>query len=154
MDVTVELESPYQPAITEMINYLDSYLSKLYPPESNHFTDLKTLSDSNAIFCVARKSIKPIGCGAAIIKYDGDHVYAEIKRMFVYQRYRSQGVGYRILDFLHKKIGEKGITISRLETGFSQVDAIRLYETFGYYLIPPFGEYQLDPLSVFYERRI
>jgi hypothetical protein len=42
----------------------------------------------------------------------------------------------------------------RLETGIYQREAICLYERMGFYRIPPFGAYQEDPLSLFFEKRI
>ena len=41
----------------------------------------------------------------------------------------------------------------RLETGIHQRAAIELYERAGFRRIPPFGDYQEDPLSRCYEKR-
>ena len=40
-----------------------------------------------------------------------------------------------------------------LETGIHQHEAIGLYERMGFQRIPPFGAYQEDPLSRFYEKQ-
>ena len=152
MAVTVEIESPRQKAVNQMFDNLDKYLSELYPPESNHFTDIEKLSSSNAIFCVARNLNTALGCGAALLKCEEESAYAEIKRMYVHEEYRGQGIGWKILRFLHLKIASQGINVARLETGFSQFNAIKLYENSGYYRISPFGEYELDPLSLFFEK--
>ena len=154
MNVTVEIETPKQKVVTEMLDKLDTYLSELYPPESNHFPETEQLSYSNTLFCVARYNDIALGCGAALLKFEQENAYAEIKRMYVHEEYRGEGVGVKILKFLHLKIASKGIYLARLETGFSQFDAIKLYEKLGYYRISPFGDYEPDPLSLFFEKQI
>ena len=42
----------------------------------------------------------------------------------------------------------------RLETGIRQAEAIALYRSSGYVDCEPFGEYRLDPLSRFMEKRL
>jgi putative acetyltransferase len=42
----------------------------------------------------------------------------------------------------------------RLETGIHQAEAIALYATHGFREIGPFGDYKLDPLSLFMEKRL
>ena len=154
MNVTVEIETPRQKSVSNMFDDLDTYLSQLYPPESNHFIDIEELAKANTIFCVARNKDIALGCGAALLKFEQEKAYAEIKRMYVHEEYRGEGVGGKILNFLHLKIASQGIYIARLETGFSQFEAIKLYENLGYYRISPFGEYEPDPLSLFFEKQI
>ena len=59
-----------------------------------------------------------------------------------------------ILQFLHEEVAGRGISLFRLETGFSQFDAIQLYKRSGYHRIAPFHDYELDPLSLFFEKQI
>ncbi|GGF56767.1 hypothetical protein GCM10011332_07780 [Terasakiella brassicae] len=40
------------------------------------------------------------------------------------------------------------------ETGVSQPEVIGLYRNAGFVEIGPFGEYQLDPLSLFMEKEL
>jgi len=44
--------------------------------------------------------------------------------------------------------------VLRLETGIYEVEAIGLYERFGFARRAPFGEYVQDPLSVYFEKSI
>ena len=154
MAVTIAIESPNQPEVTKMLDSLDRHLDDLYPPESNHIIDLPALLSSTTIFCVARSGEEAVGCGAAMIKSDEKQDYGEIKRMYVETSFRGAGIGSMILTFLHKEIVSCGVRVARLETGFSQSDAIRLYENFGYHRTRPFGDYRLDPLSLFFEKQI
>ena len=93
MNVTVDIETPRQKVVTEMLDKLDTYLSELYPPESNHFPETEQLSYSNTLFCVARYNDIALGCGAALLKFEQENAYAEIKRMYVHEEYRGEGVG-------------------------------------------------------------
>jgi putative acetyltransferase len=42
----------------------------------------------------------------------------------------------------------------RLETGIYQTEAIGLYERWGFQRRPPFGEYRVDPNSVYFEKAL
>jgi putative acetyltransferase len=47
-----------------------------------------------------------------------------------------------------------GANFVRLETGIYEVEAIRLYERFGFKRRAPFGEYVEDPMSVYFELKV
>jgi putative acetyltransferase len=47
-----------------------------------------------------------------------------------------------------------GFKFARLETGISQPEALGLYRALGYADRAPFGDYKLDPLSVFMEKTL
>jgi ribosomal protein S18 acetylase RimI-like enzyme len=48
----------------------------------------------------------------------------------------------------------RGVGVLRLETGIHQVEAIGLYERFGFQRVRPFGPYRDDPLSLCFEKRL
>jgi putative acetyltransferase len=50
--------------------------------------------------------------------------------------------------------GGAGVELLRLETGIANHAALALYEKTGFKRRGPFGDYSLDPLSVFMERRL
>ncbi|WP_049580940.1 GNAT family N-acetyltransferase [Streptomyces sp. SBT349] len=78
---------------------------------------------------------------------DGD---AEIKRMFVVTEARGQGLARRILARLEQTAREAGRVRMVLETGTMQPEAIALYESSGYELLPrdrKFGLYAAEPNS-------
>jgi putative acetyltransferase len=91
------------------------------------------------------------GCGG-IKLFDTE--YGEVKRMYVRPQFRGLGLGTLMLNHLAEYARQQGIEVLRLETGIHQLAAISLYERFGFQRIPPFGAYQDDPLSVFFEKRI
>jgi len=48
----------------------------------------------------------------------------------------------------------QGANVLRLETGIHQVEAIGLYERWGFQRRGPFGEYVEDPNSIYFEKSI
>lgn len=81
----------------------------------------------------------PAGCGA--IKAYHDEI-AEIKRMFVHPAYRRKGIARLILQELEKWASELDFTTCILETGKRQPEAIALYKSWGYAIIPNYGQYE------------
>jgi putative acetyltransferase len=87
---------------------------------------------------VAYQDTIPVGCGC-FKKFDTDSV--EIKRMFVKEENRGQGIAKLILTELEKWGVENGYRNSILETSIKQLEAIRFYTNFGYKKIENFGQY-------------
>jgi putative acetyltransferase len=147
----IQIENPRAAGVHELIAALDSYLSSLYPPASNHFLDLEQLSRPDVRFFVARREGAPLACGALRIDAAG---YGEVKRMYVAPSARGQGLGRAILARIEAQAAREGVRLMRLETGIHQAEAIALYRSCGYVDCDPFGEYQTDPLSRFMEKRL
>ena len=80
--------------------------------------------------------------------------YGEIKRMYVRPQFRGLGLAKLMLNHLATYARERSVGLLRLETGIHQAEAVGLYERMGFRRIPPFGAYQEDPLSLFYEKQI
>ncbi len=80
--------------------------------------------------------------------------YGEVKRMFVAPEARGQNIARAILRCIEDQAAREGLTLMRLETGIHQAAAHALYRSGGYAECAPFGEYRLDPLSVFMEKRL
>jgi putative acetyltransferase len=139
------------PALLELLERLDSYLSGLYPAESNYASPLEALRRANALFVVAQVDGQAVGCGGYVIQDDQS---AEFKRFMVLPAFRGQAIGSRILVELESLVRIAGVTIARLETGVSQPDAIRVFEKAGYRRCSPFGNYPDDPLCVFMEKAL
>ncbi len=147
----------------------DEYMAALYPPESNHLVSSESLRSGDALFLGAflperevsefadernglSQSRRCIGCVAA--RFYRDHGYAEIKRLFVDEDFRGNSISRRLMAAIEAGILAQQISCARLEMGIYQPEADSLYRSLGYYLIPPFGEYLLDPLSQFLEKRL
>lgn len=76
----------------------------------------------------------------------------ELRRMFVRADARRHGVARALLEALQAHALDQGFTRLCLETGFRQLPAMRLYESFGFQRIEPFGPYEGDPSSVCFEK--
>jgi|WetSurMetagenome_2_1015567.scaffolds.fasta_scaffold118531_3 putative acetyltransferase len=151
MPITILAERPDTADARALIAELDAYLIPLYPPASHHGYPVEKLIAEGVEFFVARRDGKPAGCGGMKI-FEG--AYAELKRMYVRPEFRGTGLGRRMIEHLEEHAAQRGISVLRLETGILQREAIGLYERMGYHIRGPFGEYQPDPLSFFYEKRI
>jgi len=134
-----------------LIAELEAQLEPLYPRESRHGYSVEQLLAEAVAFFLIRENGVPVGCGA--VKLVGSE-YAEVKRMYVRPPFRGTGLAKLMLRHLTDYARGQGIELLRLETGIHQRAAIGLYERLGFRRIPPFGEYQEDPLSRFYEKRL
>lgn len=148
-DVRIGLEPPAQSDVLALIEDLDAYQKPLYPIESFHGIDLAALSQPHVLFAVARDARGlALGCGAMVVGPE----YGEVKRMYTRPEARGLGLGGRLLALLEGEARARGCTLFRLETGYLQGEALRLYERCGYGRRGPFGEYTDDPTSVFMEK--
>ena len=96
-----------------------------------------------------------MGCGGVALFPD----FAEVKRMYVRDTARGQGVADAILARIEEEVRSAGLSLLRLETGTRQIAAIRLYARTGFRECPAFGDYALMApnaiaSSVFLEKRI
>ena len=151
MNITITKERPDTPDAIQLIEGLESELEGFYPNESRHGYSVEKLIKQNVAFFVTRKDGAPAGCGG--IQFFGKE-YGEVKRMYVRPEFRGFGLAKMMLEELSKHAKENGIHVLRLETGIHQKDAIALYRGWGFKEIAHFGEYQEDPLSLFFEKKI
>jgi len=94
-----------------------------------------------------------MGIGA-VKKIDTSSPYGEIKNLFVDPHHRGQGVSRVIMQALEQYLIETGIGVCRLETGVNQPESVGLYESLGYKVCEPYGDYQADPLSIFMQKEL
>ena len=151
MQPTIGLETPQQPEVERLLQAADRRSASLYPSESRFGAAAETLLAEQASFYVARLDGRAIGCGGFVVDAAGN---AELKRIFVDEAARRTGVGRLILRTLEQAAWRLGVRTMRLETGVKSVEAIHLYQQFGYVLRGPFGSYPPDPLCVFMEKRL
>src|SRR5712671_186445 len=149
MPTLIVAESPDTADAIGLIKELDEYLEPLYPRESRHGFSVEQLVREGVAFFIVRQDGMPAACGG--IKLFGDS-YGEIKRMYVRPQFRGSGLGKRMLQQLSEYALLKEVRVLRLETGIYQLEAVALYERCGFRRVGPFGAYQQDPLSVFFEK--
>ena len=88
---------------------------------------------------VAFKDNEAVACGA-FKKISNTSV--EIKRMYVVENLRGQGIAQKVLAELEKWAGELHFSSCILETGKKQPEAISLYQKAGYTIIKNYGQYE------------
>jgi putative acetyltransferase len=148
---SIAIESPRQPEILALLEEGDRYTLALYPPESCHLLSIDELDRPEVTVFVARSGGTAVGMASFVAD---DNATAEIKRMFVPAEFRQRGIAGALLRALEQHAGSSGIALLQLETGPLQPEAIRLYESAGYRLIPNFGKYAGDDNSVCYEKAL
>ena len=149
--VQVRQETPDQPEVAVLIAELDAYQRSLYPPECCYLLDLAALLQPSVVFAVARGADgRALGCGAVVV----DGPQGEIKRVYVPPAQRGQGVASRLMQWLEAEARQRGCRQLVLETGPFQPEALALYRRLGFVDCGPFGDYRLDPYSVFMQKAL
>ena len=118
------------------------------PIESVHALPLDKLRRPNITFWTAWIGSELCGCGA-LQTLDSQH--GEVKTMRTKSKFLRQGVGQAVLSQIIEHATEMGIKRLNLETGSSDafLAARLMYLKNGFEICGPFGDYELDPHSVF-----
>ena len=142
-------ESITHPGVEALLARIAAHSASLYPPEGVHMLPAERIATEDVWFIVARDAHgNAHGCGAIV--RNGAH--GEIKRMFVDEAARGQGLASAILALLEHHAFSHGVRLIQLETGPKQPAAIALYERQGYRHRGPFGSYEASQYSVFMEK--
>lgn len=142
--MSIAIESPREPGVAELLRGGEQFAESLYPAEENFILPLEALEEPGVTVFVARTDGRALGM-AALVEHDG---YAELKRMFVSEDARGQGLAHLLLVALEQHARSAGVRIIRLETGDRSDAALALYERRGFTRIPRFGEYADSASSV------
>jgi putative acetyltransferase len=153
--VRVEAVPTATEEVRGLIGELDTVLAAEYPPEQRHGIALDAIFQPHIRFFLARLRGAAVGCGGVALFSD----FAEIKRMYVRDVARGQGVADAIVARIEEEVRDAGLSLLRLETGERQVAALQFYARAGFRRCPAFGAYALMApqsikTSVFFEKRI
>jgi len=151
VEIIIQRTDPSEPAVRQLIEELDAYQNMLYPAESNYQLDLETMAHPQMRFYSVAVDGIILGCGGFWLYED----YAEVKRVYVHPNSRGLGLGRKIMAHIEVEMLREGRSISRLETGISQPEALGLYRAIGYENCGAFGDYPSDdPFSIFMEKKL
>ncbi|MBZ8141627.1 GNAT family N-acetyltransferase [Rubrivivax gelatinosus] len=103
------------------------------------------------VYLVGYDDGRPVAMGA---HQPLDAATTELRRLYVRADARRSGVARAVVAALEAHARAQGFGLMRLETGWRQLPAMRLYEACGWIRIAPFGPYAGDPSSVCYEKRL
>lgn len=137
------------PAATDevraLVGELETVLAAEYPPEQRHGLSIEAIFQPHVRFFIARLDGAAVGCGGVALFSD----FAEVKRMYVRDVARGQGVADAILSRIEQEVRDAGISLLRLETGDRQLAAMRFYERAGFRPCAVFGDYVgMTPQSI------
>lgn len=138
-----------------LLGALDAELAQHYAPEQQHGLALEALFQPRIRFYIARANGEAVGCGGVALFAD----FAELKRMYVRDAARGQGIADAIVKRLTEEAVAAGLSLLRLETGTQQHAAMRFYRRCGFAPCAAFEPYASMPAnaiatSVFLEKHI
>jgi putative acetyltransferase len=152
MSLSIAVEPPRSHQVEELLRLGDEYTRALYPPESCYLLNVSELEQPGISVYVARDAAdRALGMAALVSRGNGS---AELKRMFVRDDARGQGLAGRLLDRIEMDAATSGIQHIELETGPLQYAALALYERRGYARVPNFGPYVGDEFSVCFAKEL
>ncbi|WP_456295091.1 GNAT family N-acetyltransferase [Vibrio sp. AK197] len=141
------------PQVLELLQQHLNDMNSNSPEESVHALDVSGLKHPSVTFWTVWEDEQLLGCGA--LKQLDQH-HGEIKSMRTTALARKQGVASKLLEHIIEHAKGEGYQRLSLETGsmafFSP--ARRLYHRYRFNECEPFGDYQLDPYSLFMTREL
>ena len=115
---------------------------------SGEFKDMDKVQshyfENGGTFLVALSGEQVIGSGA-LRKLD--HEIAELKRMWLLEKYHGQGIGYCLITELFDFARKNGYAQIRLQTRPEQIRALNFYRKVGFREIPCYNE-DLNEISM------
>lgn len=133
-----------------LTNQLDQEFNERFGIIQQQFDEYNTLEDIHDVILIYDEN-HSIACGS-FKRYDA--FTAEIKRVFVRKEYRGKGLSKLLMQALEEKAIEKEYKYFILETGKPLVEALALYKSMGYVIIPNYGQYQGIEISVCMKKQI
>ena len=134
----------------DLCHLLDCFLDQIAGGRENRlqYISYNTLDDIKDVV-LAYSDKEPVGC-AGIKYYDNET--AEVKRVFVKNEYRGNGISKKLMKLLENRAREKAYRRLILETGEPLVAAMSLYRSMGFKAIENFGQYKCMPTSICMEK--
>ena len=144
----IEIDDPARPDVYALLEEHLRNMHELSPPESVHALDVSRLKSPDITFWTVRDGDQLLGCGA-LKQLSARH--GEIKSMRTPSTLRRRGAGKALLNYILSVAKQRGYTRLSLETGPAESfsAAHSLYAGAGFQECGPFGDYKVDPYSVF-----
>jgi putative acetyltransferase len=139
----------------DLVAHMVAYLDDLYPdfdPCSAQL-DLDDFREPSGGWVLIDRDERAAACGG-VRACDGIAGVAELKRIWVEPAARGHRLARRLLVECEQLARDLGYEEVYLDTGPLQVEAMRLYETSGYRLIPNYGRNARNPFFTSYAKRL
>lgn len=147
-EITIALESPLTSAARDLIAGSEAAMRAVFAQEDCYTFSAEQLNEPNIAFFVARQDTTAVGC-IALVKHPN---YGEVKRLFVPKTARGLGIAEILMTNLENHAHKAKLPLIYLETGGELIAAVTLYTKLGYTECGPFGDYSLNPASLFMEK--
>jgi len=136
----------------KLCNLLDDYLNEIVGGEiqRKHYNQYNLLHDIHDVVLIYEDEL-PIACGGFKHYHTG---IAEIKRVFVCKEHRGKGVSKELMRVIEEQAKSKGYNKLILETGAVLIEAMGLYRSLGYHIIPNYGQYADMSQSICMEKNL
>ena len=134
----------------KLIKELDKDLAKKNGDKNDFFVQYNQIDVINHVV-LAYEDEMAVGCGA-YKQFDEETV--EIKRMFVPIQHRRKGISRKILNELELWATNENYKFAVLETGEQMSEAIGLYQSNGYEVIPNYPPYENENTSICFKKII
>ena len=137
-------------AVAQRIYYPEKTPQEFYDilAEEGELNDIdnfqQVYENNHGLFLVVLDDKKLIGTGALKRM---DEITAELKRLWLLEEYHGQGIGRRVVMQLFDFARQKGYTHIRLQTGHTQIRALKFYKRLGFYEIESYRE-SMDNISM------
>ena len=147
---TGELSNPH---VIKLLQTHHNDMLKHSPVESVHALDVSQLTQPNITFYSLWIDNNLAGVGALKAL---NTTHGEIKSMRTSSNYLRQGMAAKLLTHIIKQAALRGYKTISLETGTAEafLPAQKLYVQFGFKECEPFGNYELDPYSLFMSKSV
>jgi putative acetyltransferase len=147
-DVKIIVDDLTGPEIAAFLQAHVDEMIAVTPPQSKHALDLPGLQVPEVTFWSVLDGTTLVGCGA-LKAIDADH--AEVKSMRTAPTHKRRGIATMMLQHIMTEAKRMGFSRLSLETGSFEFfrPARELYERNGFEYGGPFGDYTLDPNSVY-----
>jgi len=156
MTVSVRTARPDEPAAEALLDRLQWELLERYDDPADEYqpTPAAPFLPPTGRFLLLEVDGVAVGCAGVRPSADGPDGAAELKRMYIAPEHRGRGLSRRLLAAAEDAARALGHRELRLETGTRQPEAMALYTSAGYHLIPNYGPWADSPLSRCYARAL
>ncbi|MBQ4831971.1 GNAT family N-acetyltransferase [Pseudoalteromonas sp. MMG010] len=139
--------------VVELLQVHHNDMLKHSPIESVHALDVSQLEKPSITFYSLWIDNNLAGVGA-LNALNATH--GEIKSMRTSSDYLRQGIAAKLLMHIIEQSTLRGYNKLSLETGTAEafLPAQKLYTQFGFKACEPFGDYELDPYSLFMSKEL
>lgn len=147
-NIIIQRTTSKNPDFQKLVLELDAYLAIRNGDENEFFVQFNQIYLLKNVIVIYQNEI-PVGCGA-VKEIHPDTM--EVKRMFVPQEFRGNGIAQLVLKELENWAKELGCKKCILETGEDMKDAVGLYQKSQYKIIPNYGQYKDVETSICFEK--